>query len=99
MRRAVPAAAAACLLIAPTALAFWSGGYYSEPRLVAAIVVWALVLALAVAGPAPLPPTLPGVLAVAGLALIAVWSAVSLLWAPHGGPAIQTVQRLVLYVG
>ena len=55
MRRAVPAAAAACLLIAPTALAFWSGGYYSEPRLVAAVVVWAFVLALAAIGPAPLP--------------------------------------------
>jgi hypothetical protein len=99
MRRAVPAAAAACLLIAPTALAFWSGGYYSEPQLVAAIVVWALVLALAVAGPAPVPRTLPGALAVAGLALIAAWSAISLLWAPLGGPAIDSVQRLVLYLG
>src|SRR3954453_634648 len=99
MRRAVPAAAAACLLIAPTALAFWSGGYYSEPQLVAAIVFWALVLALAVAAPAPVPRTLPGALAVAGLALIAVWSAVSLLWAPLGGPAIDSVQRLVLSLG
>jgi CIC family chloride channel protein len=69
MRRAVPAAAAACLLICPTALAFWSGGYYSEPQLVAALVVWALVLALAVVGPAPVPRTLAGGLAVGGLAL------------------------------
>src|SRR4051794_15817819 len=99
MRRAVPAAAAACLLIAPAALAFWSGGYYSEPRLIAAIVVWALVLALAATGPAPLPRSLPGALAAGGLALIAVWSAISLLWAPLGGPAIQNVQRLVLYEG
>src|SRR3954447_6850555 len=99
MRRAVPAAAAACLLIAPAVLAFWSGGYYSEPRLVAAIVVWALVLALAVAGPAPLPRTLPGALAAGGLALITAWSALSLLWAPLGGPAIENVQRLVLYEG
>jgi hypothetical protein len=72
MRRAVPAAAAACLLIAPAALAFWSGGYYSEPRLIAAIVVWALVLALAATGPAPLPRSLPGALAAGGMALIAV---------------------------
>src|SRR5919202_2819167 len=99
MRRAVPAAAAACLLIAPTALAFWSGGYHSEPRLVAALVVWALVLALAATGPAPLPRTLPGALAVGGLAAIAVWSAISLLWAPLGGPANESVQRLVLYLG
>src|SRR3954454_15591049 len=99
MRRAGPAAAAACLLIAPAALAFWSGGYYSEPPLIAAIVVWALVLALAVTGPAPLPRSVPGALAAGGLALIAVWSAISLLWAPLGGPAIQNVQRLVLYEG
>src|SRR4051794_2016149 len=99
MRRAVPAAAAVCLLISPTALAFWSGGCYSEPQLIAALVVWALVLALAIAGPAPVPRTLPGTLAVGGLALIAAWSAVSLLWAPLGGPAIDSVQRLVLYLG
>ena len=99
MRRAVVVAAAACLLIAPTALAFFSGGYYTEPQLVAAIVVWLLVLALALTGPAPLPRTLPGALAVAGLALIAAWSAASIAWAPLGGPAIHSVERLVLYVG
>ena len=43
------------LLAGPTVLAFFSGGYFAEPRLIAAIVVWALVLALAAAGPAPLP--------------------------------------------
>jgi hypothetical protein len=99
MRRAVPAAAAACLLIAPTALAFWSGGYYSEPRLLAAIVVWAFVLALAAVGPAPLPRTRAGALAVGGMALLAAWTAVSVLWAPQGGPAIQSAERLVLYTG
>ena len=60
MRRAVPAVAAACLLAGPTVLAFFSGGYFTEPRLLAAIVVWALVLALALAGPAPLPREPPG---------------------------------------
>jgi hypothetical protein len=99
MRRAVPAVAAACLLIAPVVLAFYSGGYYSEPRLVAALAVWALVLALAIAGPAPLPRGLPGALALGGIALVTAWSAVSLLWAPLGGPANQAVQRLVLYTG
>jgi hypothetical protein len=99
MRRAVPSAAAAYLLIVPTVLAFYSGGYYSEPRLLAGIVVWALVLALAVVGPAPLPRTLPGALAVGGLVLITIWSAISISWAPLGGPAIQNVQRLVLYAG
>jgi O-antigen ligase len=99
MRRAVVAVAAACLLLGPTALAFFSGGYFAEPRLVAAIVAWLLVLGLVLTGPAPLPRALPGRLALAGLVLIAAWSALSLLWAPLGGPAVQNVQRLVLYVG
>src|SRR3954452_20011145 len=99
MRRAVLAVATACLLIAPTALAFYSGGYFSEPRLIAAIVVWVLVLALALVGPAPLPRRLPGRLALAGLALMAVWSALPTAWAPLGGPATDNVERLVLYVG
>ena len=50
MRRAVLAVAGALLLGGSTALAFFSGGYYAEPRLIAAIVVWALVLALALTG-------------------------------------------------
>ena len=99
MRRAVAAVAAALLLAGPTALAFFSGGYFAEARLVAAIVAWALVLALAVVGPAPLPRSGAGRLALGGLVLVTVWSAVSLVWAPLGGPAIANVQRLVLYVG
>jgi len=95
----VRAVAAACLLGGPAVLAFFSGGYYSEPRLVAALVAWACVLALAVAGPAPLPRSAPGWAVLAGLALMTAWSAVSLVWAPLQGPAIQSVQRLALYVG
>jgi hypothetical protein len=98
-RRAALATAAACLLAGPTVLAFFSGGYFARPRLIAAIVVWLLVLGLAIAGPAPLPRSLPGRLAIGGLAALAGWSALSILWAPQGGPAVQNVQRLVLYLG
>src|SRR5207302_543472 len=59
----------------------------------------ALVLALTVAGPAPLPRSPAGWLAVGGLVGIAAWSAISLAWAPLGGAAIQNVERLVLYLG
>jgi hypothetical protein len=96
MRRAVPAAAA--LLAGPTVLAFWSGGYFTQPRLIAGIVAWALVFALAVAGPVPLPRTLPGRLAVGGLVLITAWSALSITWAPLRGPAVESVERLLLYL-
>ena len=99
MRRAVLILAGACLLAAPTVLAFFSGGYFAQPRLIAGIVVWALVLCVALAGPAPLPRTTPGRLALAGLVALAGWSALTILWAPQAGPAMQNVQRLVLYVG
>ena len=55
MRRAVLTVAGGCLLGGATVLAFFSGGYYAEPRLIAAIVVWALVLALPLAGPGAAP--------------------------------------------
>jgi hypothetical protein len=99
MRRAVIAVAAALLLAGPTALAFFSGGYFAEPRIIAAIIAWALVLALTVAGPAPLPHSRAGRVALAGLVLLTVWSAISVSWAPLKGPAVQSVQRLVLYTG
>ena len=99
MRRAVVAVAGALLLSGPTALAFFSGGYYAEPRLIAAIAVWALVLALTLTGESPLPRSLPGRLALGGLVLLTLWSALSVSWAPLRGPAIEAVERLVLYVG
>jgi hypothetical protein len=99
MRRAVLAVAGALLLTGSTALAFFSGAYYTEPRLIAAIVVWALVLAVTVIAEAPLPRRLPGWLTLGGLALLTAWSALSVTWAPLRGPAIEAVERLVLYAG
>jgi O-Antigen ligase len=99
MRRAVSAVAAACVLAGPTVLAFFSGGYFAEPLVISGIVVWALVLALAVIGPAPLPAGGPGRVAFGGLAGFAAWSAVSLAWAPLGAAAVHNLQRLVLYIG
>ena len=31
--------------------------------------------------------------------MLTVWSALSIAWAPLGGPAVESVQRLVLYTG
>ena len=99
MRRAIVAAAAGCLLAGATALAFFSGGYYTEPRVIAGIVAWGLVLALAASGPAPLPRGTAGRLALGGLAALLAWSACSVAWAPLRGPAVESVQRLLLYLG
>ncbi len=99
MRRALPAVAAALLLAAPTALAFFSGGFFTEPRLIAAIAAWVLVFALALAGPAPLPRSLAGWLALGGLAALGIWSAISIAWAPLRAPAQGNVEEIILYAG
>src|SRR3954454_5461310 len=99
MRRVVSLIAAAVLLVTPVVLAFYSGGYFLEPRLIAALVVWAGVLALCAFGPVAFPRSGPGYLAVAGLVGITVWSAASISWAPEAGVAKENVERLMLYVG
>ena len=98
-RRAVSLPAVAVLLAGPAALAFFSGGYFDEPRLVAALVAWVLVVVVAVASPTPLPTSRAGRLALAGLALFCVWAGLSLLWAPLGGRATDDLVRLLMYVG
>jgi hypothetical protein len=87
------------LLAGPVALAFFSGGYFDEPRLWAALVAWALVLVVALAAPVPLPRSTAGRLALGGLALLAGWEALSERWAPLADVARHDAQRVVLYVG
>jgi hypothetical protein len=99
MRRAVPVLATAVLLAGPTVLAFFTGGYFDGARAAATAVAWALVLLLALAGPLPLPRSGPGWLAAGALAALAAWSAISIAWAPLVGPAVDSVQRLLLYLG
>ena len=98
-RRAVTVPALAVLLAGPTALAFFSGGYFDEPRLVAALVAWVLVAVVALASPRPLPVSDPGRLALAGLAALCAWAGLSLLWAPLGARATDDLVRLLLYLG
>jgi len=99
MRRAVLSSAAAMLLVGPTVLAFFSGGYFDGARLVAAFAAWVLVVVVALASPRPLPTSWPGRAALAGLALIAAWTGLSLAWAPLSGPATDNFVRLLVYVG
>src|SRR5215211_5152151 len=88
----------ATLLLGPTVLAFFAGGYFDGPRAVAAAIAWAMVLLLCLAGPLPLPASRSGRVAVAALAGLAIWSAILLSWAPLIGPALDSVGRLLLYV-
>jgi O-Antigen ligase len=98
MRKWVLAIGAAALVGAPTALAFFSGGFFDRPRLIAGIGAWALVLVAAVLAPRPLPNSAEGRAALAGLFLLTAWTALSLIWAPLGGRAQDDLQRLLLYL-
>lgn len=99
MRNPVRAVVAATLIAGPTALAFFSGGFFERPRLIAAIAVWVIAGVSALVSPRPLPRSTPGRLAIAGLALLAGLTALSTEWAPIGQRALEDTQRLVLYLG
>jgi O-Antigen ligase len=99
MRRAALAIAAAALVAGPTALAFFSGGFFDRPRLIAGIAAWVLVVVAAVLSPQPVPRSTAGRLALAGLFVLTAWTALSLIWAPLGGRAQDDLQRLLLYLG
>jgi hypothetical protein len=91
-------AVAVVLLAAPTAVGFASGGYFAVERLWAGLAGMVLLAVAAVAAPRPLPATAAGRLALAGLAGLLAWTALSRTWAPEAGPAINDVQRLALYL-
>jgi hypothetical protein len=87
--------AAAIALAGPTALAFFSGGYFDEPRLWAGLGACALLAVAALTSPLPRSPwpwVAPG-----ALALLAAWTWSSAGWAPLEGAAIADAQRVALY--
>jgi hypothetical protein len=97
--RAVALTAARALALAgPTALSFFAGGYFSEARAWAGVGAWLGVLLAALAGARP-PRSRAVALAVGGLALLAAWTLISMLWAPIQGNAYAAGQIAVLYLG
>jgi hypothetical protein len=99
MRNTALAIGAGVLIGGPTALAFFSGGFFDRPRLIAATAAWLLVGVATLLSPRPLPSSTPGRIALAALFVLAAWTALSLTWAPLGGPAQDDLQRLLLYLG
>ncbi len=92
------ALATAVLLAGPTALAFFSGGYFEEPRVWAGLGAWLLVAIGLVAG-GELPRGRIAWLAIGSIALLAGWTLLSRTWAPIAGSAYQAAQIVVLYTG
>ncbi len=99
MSRTLSAAGAAVLIAGPTVIAFFSGGFFDDPRLLGALVAWVLVGLAALVARRPLPRTTSGRCALLGLALLAVWTALSVTWAPLGSRAEDDAQRMLLYLG
>jgi hypothetical protein len=98
MRRSVLALGAVTLIGGATTIAFFSGGFFDRPRLIAGIVAWALVVVAAAFAPRPLPTSPAGRVALVGLVGLTAWTALSLIWAPLGGRAQDDLQRLLLYL-
>jgi hypothetical protein len=99
MHSAVSAALAASLIAGPTVLAFFSGGYFERPRLIAGLLSWAAVIGAVVLARQPLPRTRGAAIALAGLAALCIWTALSLLWTPIAGATEDDLQRVLLYLG
>jgi hypothetical protein len=98
VRRLLADVGAAALICGPTVLAFFSGGFFDSPRIIAAIAACSLVVLAALVAPQPLPVSTAGRLALGGLALLCVWTALSISWAPLGARAVDDLQRLMLYL-
>ena len=99
MRAALRTALAVLLLAIPTIVAFYSGGYFAGPRLIAGAAVWLLALAGFWLADDPLPRRGFGRLALLGLVGLALVVATSITWAPLRSVAQADLQRLLLYVG
>jgi hypothetical protein len=98
MRRSGLAGAAGLLLLGPTALAFFTGGYFAGPRAWAGVGAWACVV-IAVLADARVPAGRAARLAIGALGLLALWTLLSILWAPIAGSAYGAGQITVLYLG
>ena len=83
-------------------LAFFSGGYFGvihgQVGVLTAALAWLLVAVVLVFEPAPLPRSRAGRVALAGLAGLTAWSALSLLWSPLLDPGLADVERTALYL-
>ncbi len=100
MRTGAITGARAVLLGGPAVLAFFSGGYFDEPRVWAGLLVWIVVVVALALGPRPLTfDGRGGRLALLALGALAAWTLVSFTWAPIAGDAYHAGQRVVLYAG
>jgi O-Antigen ligase len=95
---AARAAIVGALLLGPTVLGFFSGGYFDRARLTAGIVAWVAAALAAGVCTRCWPRTRSARLAVGGLALLSAWTILSISWAPLRDAAQQDAQRTAIYL-
>ena len=99
MRSILRRCCVAVLVAGPVALAFFSGGYFDEPREWAGLGAWCLVAVALFVSRRPWPRARWAVVALLSLALFAIWTLVSFTWAPLAGSAYGAGQIAFLYLG
>jgi O-Antigen ligase len=99
MRAGVLTGARVALLTGPAVLAFFAGGYFDGPRAVAGLVAWLLAAVALIAVPDALRVGRGGIVAIVGLAFLAGWTLLSIVWAPIAGSAYHAGQIVILYLG
>jgi hypothetical protein len=99
IRAGVLTVARLVLLAGPTALAFFTGGYFPEAQVWAGLAVWLLVAVAAALGGGALPRGREVWLALGGLVLFGAWTLLSITWAPIAGNAYHAGQVVMLYAG
>ncbi len=95
----VRSGACLALLALPTVLAFFSGGFFGQPRLWAGVGVWVATAVVMLTVPRPFPRSTPARLSLLGLIGLAVWTTLSVIWAPQRDPALADAERVTLYAG
>jgi hypothetical protein len=90
---------AGVLLAGPTVLAFFNAGYFDEARAWAGLAAWVLAVLGLLVKRGGLALSRAGWVAVAGLALLAGWTLLSMTWAPIRGNAYHAGQIAILYLG
>ncbi|MGH2873128.1 MAG: hypothetical protein ACRDL5_11790, partial [Solirubrobacteraceae bacterium] len=87
------------LLVGPTVLAFFTGGYFAPARSWAGVGAWLLAAAAITLAPRPLPRHGAARLAIAATAGFAAWTLLSTAWSPIAGNAYGAGQIAFLYLG
>ena len=89
---------AAALLAAPAILAFDTGGRSPQSQAAAAIGLFALLAVAAALAPWPLAERSWPLAALAALVAFCGWTALSALWSPAVGDAVDDIDRVAVYV-